>query len=142
VPHKERNTCEAARRIVEHLVQAAAGPTPDCSDGWHRLAERMGIYAKPLYDVQCEFTARLIYDERLTCGWLIVYNGRAHPRQVCHYVCHELAEYLALCDCPDLFHDMPQQVYAYTGGKNPDDARHVIARRVEGLCFAREAAYT
>jgi hypothetical protein len=142
VPHKERNTCEAARRIKEYLVKAAQGPTPDCSEGWHLLSERIGIDAKPLFDVPCEFTARLVYDERLEGGWLIIYNGRAAARQVCHFIAHELAEYLALCECPNLFHDMPQQVAAYSGGTDPDDARHVIARRVEGLCFAQEAAYT
>ncbi len=30
---------------------------------------------------------------------------------------------------------LPNRVYAYTGGTDPDDARHRIARRVEELCF-------
>lgn len=70
-------------------------------------------------------------------GWTITFNLHTSPRQVCRYLCHELAEYLAILDAPSLFDGLPGTVYAYTGGSDPTDARHRIARAVERLCFRK-----
>lgn len=60
-------------------------------------------------------------------GWLVD----------CEIRCHEISEWLAVVNYPSLFDELPSRVYAYTGGTDPDDARHRIARRVEELCFRR-----
>jgi hypothetical protein len=103
---------------------------------WIRLSVSLGIQVQAVQGVPCSFTARLIYGERMEGGWLIAYNARGSAYHIRHWLCHELSEYLALCDTPNLFGGMSQQIYDYTGGSNPDDVRHIIARRVENLCFS------
>lgn len=131
------NTGAAARRITAHLRREAGGVLPVSAAGWHALAALMGLHVAALTAVPPEFTARLIRDDRLSEGWLIVYSVAGSPVQVCRWIAHELAEYLAVQDYPSLFDGLPQRVYCYTGGSDPTDARHRIARAVEGLCFRR-----
>ncbi len=68
--------------------------------------------------------------------------------QQCHYLAHELAEWMAVNDFPKLFDaladewpclarmdDIGGAVYHYDGGDDPDDIRHRVAQRLERLCF-------
>ena len=131
----ESNIKEAARRIQHYFLVLNQGMLPKTDLDWRHFTESCHVYSCPIECVQESYTARLIYDERLRDGWLIAYNAKGSPEQVCRWIAHEMAEYFALCDSPSLFDDLPQRVYYYTGGTDPDDARHRIARRVEEICF-------
>lgn len=130
-----RHICEAARRIRTALIVASGGRLPRSIKRWRDLCEKLGVPVTALVACPKEFTAGLFYDERLSDGWLISYNPRYPKRQIFRFLCHELSEWLAICDYPSLFDGLPGRVYSYTGGTDPDDARHRIARRVEELCF-------
>lgn len=130
-----QHVLEAARRIRARLIMEAGGRLPRSRRGWVHLCARLGVPVVIFMGCAWNFTARLVYDERLPEGWLISYNGRVPARRACRWLAHELAEFLAIRDFPSLFDDLPQQVYHYTGGSDPTDARHRIARRVEELCF-------
>ncbi len=132
-----RHIREAARRIKIMLLLASGGRLPRSIKRWHQLCESLGIPVTALGACPDAFTAGLFYDERLRDGWMISYNPQFSARQVCRFICHELSEWLAICDYPSLFDGMPDRVYFYAGGNDPDDARHRIARRVEKLCFRR-----
>lgn len=128
---------EAAQRIRRLLVVAAGGRLPRTVQGWEEICARMGVPVGALWTCPPAFTARVAREDRLRQGWVIAYNPRYSARQVCRFICHEISEWLAVTNYPSLFDGMPNQVYAYTGGNDPDDARHRIARRVEELCFRR-----
>lgn len=132
-----RHIREAARRIRTVLLVASGGRLPRSIKRWLQLCDTLGIPVTALVACPEEFTARLFYDDRLDDGWLISYNPRFSVRQTCRFLCHELSEWLAICDYPSLFDGLPGRVYAYTGGSDPDDARHRIARRVEEICFRK-----
>lgn len=132
-----RHVQEAARRIKSLLLSASGGRLPRSLRRWQALCKHLGIPVSSLTACPPEFTARLFYDDRLCEGWLIAYNGRRSARQMCRFLCHEISEWLAICDSPSLFDELPQRVYNYTGGTDPNDARHRIAKRVEELCFRR-----
>ena len=127
----------AAQRIRRLLIAANGGRLPRTAPEWLRLCLRLGLAVSPLPTCPPAFTARLFRDERLHGGWLIAYNPRWPDYRVCRFLCHELAEWLAVINYPRLFDGLPSRVYAYTGGTDPADARHRIARRVEELCFGR-----
>ena len=140
--HANANTREAARRIKKHLAVLNGGRIPRSVARWRTLTDKLGLYARPLPCSPGTYTARLVYDDRLTTddpssGWLIAYNPSGSARQVCRWIAHELAEYLAICEYPSIFDGMPQRVYYYNGGRDPEDARHRIALCVEKLCFRR-----
>jgi len=132
------NTHAAAKRIKSLLLAANGGRLPRTLSCWAKLCARLGVPASALAACPPAFTARLFRDERLRDGWLIAYNPRHSARQVCRFLCHEIAEWLAVINYPSLFDGLPNRVYAYTGGTDPDDARHRTARRVEELCFRRK----
>ena len=122
------------------LLIASGGRLPRTVRGWTRLCLLLGIPVGPTLDCDVDYSARLTTDERLPGRWLIYYNPRRSERQICRYICHELAEWLAIQDYPSLFDGLPGQVFAYTGGSDPEDARHLIALQVERTCF-RGARY-
>ena len=136
---------EAARRFHRFLRSQNGDRTPRSERAWCRLALSLGVEAHPIQEYADGFTARLFYVEEHDL-WLIAYNPSAPLRQRMRFICHELAEFLAVNDYPSLFDDLPDtystdgatsRVYHYTGGSNPDDLRHRIARRVEALCFRK-----
>lgn len=133
----ETNLYRAATRIKRFFLSANKGRLPETDLDWRQFSESCQIYSCPIDAVPATYTARLVYDDRLHHGWLIAYNAAGSPRQICRWIAHEMAEYFAICEYPSLFDDLPQRVYHYTGGTDPDDARHKIARRVEEICFRR-----
>lgn len=141
----ERMVSAAARRFARHLRAANGGTKPRSEAAWRRLARSYEIYAAPLKHCPKGFEARLWYDEEFD-QWFIAYNPNAPLRQRCRFICHEIAEFLAVNDFPSLFDNLPDlhassgnggAVYYYTGGDDPYDLRHRIARRVEELCFRK-----
>ena len=124
----------AAKRIRLFLARANGGRLPATADGWRGLCERLGVPAGPLPREHPDFDARLFFDERLG-GWLIVYSPKASDSEKCRFLCHEISEWLAIINYPCLFDDLPNRVFCYTGGSDPGDARHRIARAVERLVF-------
>jgi hypothetical protein len=126
----------AARRIRRFLASSNGGRLPTSSGEWTELCESLGVPAGPLSREHAGFTARLFRDDRLG-GWLIVYRLNASESEVCRFLCHEISEWLAVINYPCLFDGLPRRVYCYTGGDDPQDARHKIAKRVEQLCFRK-----
>ena len=126
---------EAARRIRRAMILRAGGRLPRTLNGWKALCDSFGLPAGALWDCPSRFTAKLERDERIWDGWLIVYNPYAAAKKIIRFLCHELAEWIAIGDYPSLFDGLPGQVFAYTGGSDPTDARHRIARQVEYLSF-------
>jgi len=136
-PRPGRYISEAAKRIRRLLIAASGGRMPRSVQQWEMLCVRLGVPVGALRACPRGFTARLSREDRLREGWVIAYNPCHSARQVCRFLCHEIAEWLAVINYPSLFDGLPDRVYAYTGGSDPDDARHRIARRVEELCFRR-----
>jgi hypothetical protein len=127
----------AARQIRRLLTVQNGGRLPRTVAGWERLCAALGVPVSALWACPMGFSARVFCDERLRGGWLIVYNPRRGERQARRFLCHEIAEWLAAVNYPSLFDELPSTTYYYTGGSDPDDARHRIAKAVEELCFRR-----
>ena len=113
------------------------GNRPESAQEWHQVCEKLNIPCVKVWGCACVFTARLRYEDRLD-SWVIFYNPYVSDRQACRFLAHEIGEYLAIVNYSDIFNGLPQPVYHYTGGSDPHDARHSIARRAEdSLCPSR-----
>lgn len=126
---------EAAKRIRRIMLVKSNGRLPRTVAAWRRLADKFGIKCGPIGICPPRYTARLEWDERLWDGWIISYNPLGTDGEVMRWICHEIAECVAIGDYPTIWDGLPQRAYYYSGGNDPEDARHLIAREVERLVF-------
>ena len=132
------NYVNKAATQIRRCWGSVCGPRlPRTVAGWQTLCHDLGLPVAPMEDCPAGFTARLYYDPAMRREWFAGYNPRASDRQIMRWLAHELGEWMAIRAFPSVFDGLPNQVHAYTGGSDPDDARHRIARRVESLCFRR-----
>ena len=130
-----RNISRAANRVYDHLrsLGVASIAAVDFADA-RKIALLLGMDCCRVRHRE-DFTAELVCDSY--GEWTIFYNAHHGEHTRARYLIHEIAEYLAVQDSRNLFDDLPNRVYHYTGGDDPEDARHRIAKRVETLCFRK-----
>lgn len=126
---RRREINHAARMLHRRMKSMASGKMPRSFAGWKRLCESFGLRPVPLYRDRYCFTACLIEWEN---DWFAFFNHHASARRKMKYLCHELAEYLCQDGYASIF-DL--ELRGYSGGSDPHDSRHRIAKRVEELCF-------
>lgn len=120
----------ASQRIAVALRKQNGGRLPRSVAGWVRLCGAFGLDAVSCSQSVSEFTACLT--ETAAGQWIAFYNRHARADRIRRFLCHELAEYLCQADYPTLF---PAMRRGYSGGDNPGDDWHLIAREVEQACF-------
>ena len=141
-PFRQSDIRAAGDLILGSIADRNGGGLPSSARAAHRLCIRG-------YDVDVRrskrlTTAQLVQDfqpsERVSAyagEWTIYYNPTVSAVRQLRFLIHELAEYIAITDHPDmasLFDNLPgSRIYHYHGGDHPHDVRHRVALYVERM---------